>query len=139
METDVRPITAGGNTPGWVNGSAANMPPSGSITCLFDLGPEWDQYNLINLCVNPVGPSTGFSNVAASGSDTTTANTARRLGFYSFGAANSSLTASITTAGGPQNLLLNPMGRYVHVQLTNADAANAMGAATKVTLTAFSK
>jgi len=137
METDVRPVTAGGNTPGWVSGSIAALGLSASVNCLFDLGPEWNQYTSVNFCISPIGPSSGLSNVAAFGSDSTTINTSRRLGFAAANTVNSSLTASMTVANGAVNMLVNPQGRFVFLQATNADGANALGATSKVTLTAF--
>lgn len=133
FETDVAAVSAGVATGGWVSGSPANLALSASANVLFDLGQDWHQYTSVNLAISSVGPSSGLSNVQVSSSDTNAINTNRRL--KDIGAVGpGAIAASITTAGGVQQLSVRPMGRYLFVSVTNADGANAQGATAKITM-----
>lgn len=137
MDAGTNPVP-GGAAPGWVSGTPANLAAAASVACLFDLGPDWDQYATVQLAVRANGPSSGYSSVSASGRDTPVAvmNQSRYLreaGSSGFGI----LFASLTTANTAGVAVVRPSGRYVVVNLVNADASNAMGAAAGVTLTAF--
>lgn len=135
METGINQVP-GGAQAGWVSGNPAGLADGATATVVFDLGPQWDQYPVIGLSVQPVG-ATGFSAVQAFGSDTTAVNSARRLtGGFSASGAPSALLASILSADGASSIALRPMGRYVVVQMTNTAAGGAMGAS-KATLAAY--
>lgn len=137
-ETGVSAIGAGGPTGGWVSGDVASLAASATVICLFDLGPEWRKYDRLTVTVLPVAPSSGFSNVDTCFSDTTTRNSARRPPSIGISAAtySTNFTSSLTTAVGTVGNVLPIMGRYVHVQLTNADGVNALGATAKVIVAA---
>lgn len=137
METDANPVP-GGAGPGWVTGSPASMAASATVAVLFDLGADWDQYATVQVTLRPLGPSSGFSGVSFSGRDTPVAaqNLVRSLREVS-SSAFAITFASVTTANAAAVAMLRPFGRYVVVMVTNADAANATGAGSRVALAAF--
>ena len=135
METDVAAVTAGGATPGWVSGSPANLALSASVNCVFDLGPEWAQYGEVAINVLSTGPSTGMQ-ILLRGSDTVAPTTARAMRDVTTTTLRP-LSDPLTTAAAVGSYVVKPCGRYVIAQITNNDAANAQGATSKVTLTAF--
>lgn len=135
MESGVNQVP-GGALAGWVSGNPAGMGDGATVSVVFDLGPDWDQYPVIGLSVQPVG-AISLSAVGATGSDTPVNNSARRLsGAYTAGAAFSVLSATLTTIGGSAFIALMAMGRYVIVSLTNTAGGGVMGAS-KVTLAAY--
>lgn len=135
METDVAQVAAGAG-PGWVSGTPAGLAAAGSTAVVFDLGPDWRQYTVAQVGVLPMGPSSGLSGVQAMGSDNTSSNPARRLKDLSVvGSANSSF--SISTASNGHGFIVRPFGRFLIVTMTNADAANALGAASKVSVALY--
>jgi hypothetical protein len=103
-----------GSGPAWVSGYIASLAALGVATVVFDLGPNFDQYVIVQYAVSPLGPSSGLSAVAAFSSDTIALD-----------------------ASGPASILARPMGRYFIVQATNADAVNALGAASFVRISAY--
>jgi hypothetical protein len=126
---------ADGNGPGWVSGGIASLALSATATIVFDLGPNWDQYNVVQLGVVPAGPSSGLSGVAAYSSDDAVFNAAADVQLNtcwatSFGAVSAAVNA-------PQSCAFNPMGRYFIVRATNADGVNAQGAGAFVQLCAY--
>lgn len=134
MRSGVSAVAAG-NGPGWVSGDIASLAASGTATLIFDLGPNWDQYNVVQVGVVPAGPSSGLSGVAAYSSDDVTFSAAADVQLNncwatSFGA----ISAAITT---PQSCAFNPMGRYFILRATNADGANAQGAGAFVQVCAY--
>lgn len=136
METDVGQVAAGTDNGGWVSGSPANLALSATVTTIFDLGLDWSRVTFVTISILSTGPSSGFSGIVLTGSDTAAANPARRL--RSEPNANdfaSVATGAVTTAAGAQAAIVRPQGRYVTVSLTNADGVNAQGAGSKVTLT----
>ena len=137
-ETDVAPIAAGlqGGQVGWVSGSPANLAASASVDCVFDLGINWNQYPTIQVNINPVAPSTGFSGVQVSGADTPAFNASRRLNAASATSFNA-IYASLVSSSGPVGIVMKPMGRYTTVRMSNSDATNAQGATAKVTVAAY--
>lgn len=136
MESDVTPVVAGGASPGWVSGSLASLAASALAICIFDLGPNWDQYSLASITVLSTSPSSGLSAVQVSGSATPTSQSSRRMK-EAFSAVVGTIYAALTTAGGPQSFQVRPIGRFVVVVATNADATNAQGAASKIVLAAY--
>lgn len=129
METDVGAVVAG-NGPGWVSGTPANLAASGSATAIFDLGPSWADYNLLQLSVLCAGPSTGLNGV-----ETCTVDTPAWVSHRRHNAVGSNtptgVYASITTAIGTAQWWVRPTGRYLLMRGTNADATNAVGATAK--------
>ena len=136
METGLNAV-AGGDVPGWVSGSPANLAASGNFSAVFDLGPDWDQYSVLYLAILPQAPSSGLASVLATGSDTPSPNLNRRLQVVGATTVGSLFAASLLSANGAQGAFVRPMGRYVAVNGTNADASNALGAGAKVTLAAY--
>ena len=138
METNGTPVVSGGDAAGWVSGTIANLAASTAAQCVFDLGPDWDQYQFCQVIVSPVGPSTGLNSVGVFSSDTASLNTSRRLRDAQTSATPFSTTnVSLPTSSGTQAGYFRPAGRYMIVQATNSDATNAQGAAAKVTLAAY--
>ena len=135
FETDVAQVSAGTPQGGWVSGTPNALAASASVTSIFDLGQDWHQFGTVTISVNPVGPSTGFSSVQATSSDTAASNAARRLN-YANAANSAAIGVAINTSNGNAAFNVKPMGRYLTVLMTNADATNAMGAA-KVTIAAY--
>lgn len=137
MKTGVSAVPSGGNVPGWISGDPASLAASASVTAIFDLGPDWQQYTVAAVCVYPVGSSSGFSNVFITSSATTSADNSRRPNFISSTSYASAFSASLTTANGGSTAHIRPQGRFLTVALTNADAVNPMGAAASVTVTIY--
>jgi hypothetical protein len=127
---------AGGTTqPGWVSGDIAALAAAGTATIVFDLGPNWDQYNVVQLALVPAGPSSGLSGVAAYSSanaafDATVDPQLNYTWATAVGAASMAINA-------PQSAMFSPMDRYLIVRATNADGANAQGAGAFVALAAY--
>lgn len=136
FETDVGAVSAGTAQGGWVSGSPANLAASASVNCVFDLGQDWHQFTHVSLAIRPSGASTGLNNIQASSSDSATLNAARRLKDISQ-VNHNSIAGNITTAGGAQQAIVRPMGRYFIVSVTNADATNPQDASAKVTIAAY--
>lgn len=135
MQTDVAQVPGGAGA-GWVSGTPSGLAASATVNCVFDLGPDWDQYGVAAVGVLPIGPSSGMANVQAMGSDNTAPNPARRLKDMAVaGSANSSF--AINTSSNGHTFHVRPFGRYLIVSVSNADAANALGAASKVSVAAY--
>lgn len=138
METGVAAVAAVASpTPGWVSGNPASLALSASVNCIFDLGPKWDQYSIVNVGISPVGPSSGFSNISIASSATAALDSSRRLGYAFAAAAGNVLIASATVAAGAIQAVVRPLGRYLVVSVTNADGVNALGATAKVAVGAY--
>ena len=138
METGKNQVLAGGNSAGWVSGNPANLPLSTNIQVLFDLGPEWAEYQ--RLQVNMYLGSGGSANIQMQpgGSDTIAYDSSRRLPFAA--ASSDSIGAYITntSTGSSKTFTLLPFGRYIIFIYSNADATLATTADTKVTVQALS-
>jgi hypothetical protein len=135
LKTGVAPGTAGGTVPAWISGDPANLAAATTVDCIFDLGPNWSQLDEVQISLLPTTPSTGFSNVDATFSDSTTRDPSRRppsVGGSTGWATN--FAASALSANGPVGLTMRPMGRFLHVNMTNADGAAALGATSSVTV-----
>ena len=127
---------AGGTTqPGWVSGDIASLAAAGAATVIFDLGPNWDQYNVVQVALVPAGPSSGLSGVAAYSSADPAFNAAQDPQLnYTWGTSFG--PAAGAAAAAPQSAMFTPMDRYLIVRATNADGANAQGAGAFVQLSA---
>lgn len=126
MRSGVAAVAAG-NGPGWVSGDIASLAASATATIVFDLGPNWDQYGVVQLAVVPAGPSSGLSNVKAfSSADAVLSAAADPQLNYTWGTSFGPAAGAAITA--PQSAMFSPMDRYFIVQATNADAVNAQGA-----------
>jgi len=136
METDVGAVTAGAGRPGWVSGSIANLALSASVNCIFDLGPDWDQYVEVSVMISQSGSSSGLSAVQVFGSDTAAVNANRRQSAWQT-AGFSAGSASVLASGGVQTGRFGVAGRFLVVSATNADGVNAQGATSKITLAAY--
>lgn len=135
LKTGIAPGTANGPVPAWISGDPANLAAATNVDCIFDLGPNWVQLDEVQISVLPAAPSTGLSNVDATFSDSTTRDPSRRppsVGGSTGWATN--FASSMLSANGTTGLTLRPMGRFLHVNMTNADGASAMGATTAVTV-----
>lgn len=122
-----------------VTGTIANLAASAVVTIYFDLGVDWMYYNSIGVTLLPTTPSTGISNVQLFGTDVNGSFiTARRLGSLAATSASATIfIGSMTSASGSQTIYTKPIGRYVVLSVTNADATNALGSSSKVYLTAY--
>lgn len=138
MQTGSNPVSGTDPSPGWVSGTPANLAAGATVAVLFDLGAEWDQYATLQLIIRPSGPSTGFAGINTSGRDdpVVAQNNLRFLRDISV-TSTSIMYSSVTTASAAGAALLKPAGRYVVVQVTNADAANAVGSQAFLTLVAY--
>lgn len=128
-------IAPGGSQFGWVSGDIASLALSATATAIFDLGPNWDQYNCVQVGVVPAGPSSGLSAVQAFSSDDAAFTAATDVQLNNvWGATFGAISAAVTT---PQTCSFAPMGRYFIVRATNADAVNAQGAGAFLRVTAY--
>ena len=135
MRSGVAAVAGGGSIPGWVSGDIAGLALSATATIVFDLGPNWDQYNVVQIGVVPAGPSSGLSAVKAFSSDDAVLNAASDVALNNcWATAFGVVSAAVNT---PQSCAFNPMGRYFIVQATNADGVNAQGAGAFVQLCAY--
>ena len=135
MRSGQNQVAGGGTQPGWISGDIANLAASGVATIIFDLGPNWDQYNVVQLGVVPAGPSSGLSGVSAFSSDDPNFNAALDVQLNNcWATAFGAVAAAINAA---QSCAFSPMGRYFIVRATNADGANAQGAGAFVRLAAY--
>jgi hypothetical protein len=127
---------AGGTTqPGWVSGDIASLAAAGTATLIFDLGPNWDQYNVVQLGFVPAGPSSGLSGVAVYSSGDAAFNAAADPQLnYTWATAVGAASMAINA---PQSAMFSPMDRYLIVRATNADGVNAQGAGAFVALAAY--
>ena len=131
-------VAGGQSASGWVSGDIASLAASATAIALFDIGPDWDQYHTITININPVGPSSGLSNIQFSGRDdpTLAIDPLRRMGPAN-STAGQVYSGAVTTAGGPQQFVVRPVGRFVVVSATNADGANPVGAAAHICVVAL--
>lgn len=136
MRTTDTAVTAGGDIPGWVSGTIASLAASATVTIVFDLGPYWDQYNSVQMAVNPVGPSSGLTAVQCFSSRTTTPSAVERLNMGQAVNFNTS-SATATVAAGVQSGMFRASARYFCVQATNNDGTNALGASSSVAISVW--
>lgn len=135
MRSGQNAVAGGGSQPGWISGDIASLALSATATLVFDLGPNWDQYNCVQVGVIPAGPSSGLSAVQAFSSDDAAFSAATDIQLNNvWGATYGAISAAITT---PQTCSFAPMGRYFIVRATNADGVNAQGATAFVRITAY--
>lgn len=135
MRSGQNQIAGGGTQPGWVSGDIAALAAAGTATVVFDLGPNWDQYNVVQVALVPAGPSSGLNAVAAYSSPDATFNAAvdPQLNYTWATAFGPAAGAAVAT---PQAAMFSPMDRYLIVRATNADGVNAQGAGAFVQLAA---
>lgn len=135
MRSGQNAVAGGGTIPGWISGDIASLAAAGTATIVFDLGPNWDQYGVVQLAFVPAGPSSGLSGVAVySSSDAAfSAATDPQLN-YTWATAVGAASMAITT---PQSAMFSPMDRYMIIRATNADGANPQGAGAFVALAAY--
>lgn len=138
-ETGLRSVVAGNGLPGWVSGNPANLAASASVTCVFDLGADWDQYTELQVSVKCHLPSSGFTKVNVVGSDTPalSGSGVRRCRSSQDSAVGGTLYESVSSAVAALQYNVRPWGRYVSVLLTNGDAVNAAGALSAVAIAAY--
>ena len=132
-ETDVEPVTAGGDKFGWVIGSPLGLAAGATQSAIFDLGPLWFRYPVIALCM-VVANSIGLQYVMVSSSDTPTFSITRRL--RDLISPSPGMIYTSVTVGVPINIFARPMGRYIAINFNNADTI-VQGAGAKVTLAAY--
>lgn len=134
MQTDLNPVTPNQLQAGWVSGSIASLAASATVDCIFDLGPDWDQYPILAVLVMQDGPSTGLNPVQILGSDTTTPDSRRRLSpAYAAGGNGASFSATMST-GAYVTMWVRPLGRFLTVRATNADGVNTAGVGSRVSV-----
>lgn len=135
MRSGQNAVAGGGTIPGWVSGDIASLAAAGTATIVFDLGPNWDQYNCVQVGVVPAGPSSGLSGVSAYSSDDASFNAALDVQLNNvWGATFGAISAAVAA---PQSTIFAPMGRYFIVRATNADGANSQGAGAFVQICAY--
>lgn len=135
-ETDADAVIAGGDHFGWVSGSISGLLAGQAATVVFDLGPLWFRYIIAAFCIQPQLPSTGLSAIQCSGSDIPAHSSSRRLKAVESSSPNT-LYAGVTSAAGPQQVIVRPIGRYLIILVTNADPLNAQGTGAKITLAVY--
>lgn len=138
METDRDPVIAGGNQAGWVSGSPAGLAASASLICIFDLGPNWDQYVMLDVGVYPQAPSIGMKNIAIRGGDTAAYNDRRRANIATPSVLKlDAVYSTAPSANAAVSITVRPRGRYVFVNMDNSDAGAALGGQSLVTVIAY--
>ena len=135
LETNVNPVLGGGTTPGWISGSPASLADGASVDCIFDLGPRWNEIDQIQVSIFS-SVATSLSSIQFYSGDSTVVNTNRRLKDRN-SIGPSTVFATVTTAQGPQQFGVMPMGRYFVARMTNTAAGGAQGATSKVTLALY--
>ena len=135
MRSGQNAIAPGGTQFGWVSGDIASLVALAVATIVFDLGPNWDQYNVVQVGVVPAGPSSGLTAVSVFSSDDATFNAATDVQLNNVWATTFGVVSVAIAA--PQSSGFSPMGRYLIVRATNVDAVNAQGAAAFVRVTAY--
>jgi len=136
FETGVSAVAAGTANGGWVSGNPASLAASANVTALFDLGQDWHQYSHVLVSVLSSAPASGLTLNRITGSDTNTENLKRTLRGADGAGFGAVTNVSVPAAGGALTGIVHPMGRYVFVTVTNADATNAQGATTAITIAA---
>lgn len=133
MQSGVNAVPLGGG-PGWVSGNIANLAIGGNANVIFDLGPNWDQYNEVAVDFNPGnGTSTG---IVVQGDFSRDGATYLRGGLANGATGNSAaFSGPLSGANGPQLCRWRNQGRYVRVNISGIATA-ALGAAAAITLTA---
>jgi len=119
---------------GWVSGDVANLALSAAFAAVFDLGPDWQNVEEVTVMVNVAAPSTGFSNVATTFSDTPALENRRRPPTRATLGYSATFGTSILTTNGPVGATFPVAGRYLTVAGSNADAVNATGPASAIIL-----
>ena len=135
MESDGVRVAAGGSVPGWVTGSFAGAADGAVNDVVFDLGPDWDQYHVLQLIVQPVG-ALSLTNVQTFSSDTSAINMGRRVRDANSATKFDTINVTLTTSAGAQSTMVRPAGRYFFVRGTNTAGNGAMGA-TKVIVASY--
>lgn len=135
MRSGQSAVAGGGTQFGWVSGDIASLVALAVATLVFDLGPNWDQYPVIQVGVMPAAPSSGLSAFQVYSSDDAVFSATADLPLNNVWATTlGSISAAVAT---PQTGSFSPMGRYVIVRATNADAVNAQGAGAFVRVCAY--
>lgn len=135
MRSGQNAVAPAGSMAGWVSGDIASLAALGVATAIFDLGPNWDQYNCVQVGIIPAAPSSGLTAVQAFSSDDATFNAATDVQLNNvWGATFAALSVAVAT---PQTCIFAPMGRYFIVRATNVDAVNAQGAGAFIRITAY--
>lgn len=134
MEAGLNQVVGGGQA-GWVSGNPSALADGATVIAVFDLGPDWDQYPILQLIIYPVGAAS-FSALQVLGSDTQAYVVKRRLRPANAAGDFATFYNTVATAGGPTSAYTRPAGRYVTVIATNTAGSGAMGAST-FTLVAY--
>ena len=135
MRSGQNAVASGGSMPGWISGDIASLAALQVATAIFDLGPNWDQYNCVQVGIVPAGPSSGLTAVSAFSSDDAAFNAATDVQLNNvWGATFAALSVAVAA---PQTCIFAPMGRYFIVRATNVDAVNAQGAGAFIRITAY--
>lgn len=134
METGANQVSAGSGKPGWVSGRPSNLAAGGaSVDVFFDLGPDWDQYAMVQVSIYPNTALT--MTVQHSCSEAVSFEYSKRPCFAF--QANTGNATSFVTSGSQVSYLVRPLGRVQGLRCTNTDGANSTGAAAKLTLAAY--
>lgn len=120
---------------GWVSGNLANLQPSTQVDIIFDLGPLWNQYNLLQLSFH-ITQSIGINHVHISGNDIQSFNTKRRLCVLS-DSNFPEIYDDLTISTGTKSAYFKPMGRFVIIRATNSDTVNSLGVDSGIVLVGY--
>lgn len=121
--------------PGWVTGDISGLAASTSVDVWFDLGKNWDKYDLVQVANSDISGSSGISISYVRSSDNLTADAAD----YSLGPAASTGWSSMSSASAAnaRSGFVRPMARYMYIRVANADAVNPVGAGAWMAITAY--
>jgi hypothetical protein len=125
-----------------MSGSIASLPVSTHGYLCVDLGTEWQAYSLVQAIINLAGPMTtatatfyGADSLMQAGAQDVA--TARLLGIPGSSTPTQAKFAAINPANGQQAVWLRPAGRFILVDVLNADSTNAGGAASRIDFVAY--
>lgn len=136
-QSGVSAITAGGDTMGWISGDISGLAASANVSVIFDLGPLWRRISLVAASFYVLSPSSGLTGVTfASGMTPAWDTNERRLA--PAGATNGSIIyATMVSSSIWFEYFVKPTGRYLIINMSNADSANAVGAGSNIQIITY--
>lgn len=138
METDSTPVTLGGDQPGWVSGSIANLGIGVTGTMIFDLGPNWDQYGELIATFDPDNSTTTNITITGESSPNGVSGWIRHPQLQGAAAAPYLSTAYHGTFNASQShtsMRWRHQGRFIRVKVSGTATA-ALGPNAKMRLSA---
>lgn len=137
LRSGVAAVAADGTpqVPGWVSGDLANLGASASIDVIFDLGPNYDSYPIVQIAHSDVTGSSGVTVTSVRGSSDSASTAADPVLNYAGAQAVGSVSGVSSAAG--RSFFVRPMGRFLITRFANADAVNPVNAQAFVALAAY--